>query len=111
MKATLFVQSAIGTKCKCDAPETVGKEHGHKRYRLPKGHFEDGYYFAGGYFMVILWSLHCEVCDNKRNDLMIYKWHSNGDWTLIDGPMHNDKYPRRYKEIYKWIRQLLPQGD
>lgn len=107
-KSDMFKQSKIGTKCSCDAPETVCKEHAWKRYRLPKGHFEDGYYFDGGYYIVGWWSLHCEVCGNKREDFIVYKWGSNGDWTFIDGPMPRADRPRRYPEVYKWIRQLMP---
>jgi hypothetical protein len=103
----MFKQSEIGKPCNCGKGETVCKEHAFKRYRLPKGHFSDGYYFAGGYYMVGWWSLECETCGNKRDDIIVYKWHSNNDWTPIDSPFHDEKRPRRYPEIYNWIVQQL----
>ena len=105
----MFKQSEIGAKCGCGKGETVAKELGFKRYRLPKSHFEDGYYLGGGYYSAEWMSLYCEQCGNKREDFIAWKWHSNGDLTPIDDAFHNDQRPRRYPEIYRMIREMMPK--
>lgn len=104
----MFKQSEIGAKCSCDVPETVCKEHAHKRYRLPKGHYADGYYLTGGYYLACWWTLECERCKNRREDFFVYKW-SRCNWYLVDGPMLREDQPRRYAEIYQRIQQLMPK--
>jgi hypothetical protein len=103
----MFTQSEIGAKCGCDAPETVCKEHAWKRYRVPAGVYGELYQSAG-YYSAVWWSLRCETCGNRREDIMVYKWHSNGDYTLIDGPMPRHDQPRRYPDIKRAIVGMMP---
>ncbi len=103
----MFKRSEIGARCNCGEGETVCKEYRSKRYRLPKGHFEDGYYFEGGYYTAFWWSLECEACGNKREDFIVYKWSSKGDFYPIDSPFHDKSRPRRYPEVYKAILERM----
>lgn len=104
----MFKKSEIGPKCACDAPETVGKEHGHRRYLVPKGYY-GGFYQSAGYYVAAWWDLHCETCGNRREDFFVYQWHSDGDWTFIDGPMHPADRPRKYPDIKQAILQQMPE--
>lgn len=103
----MFKRSEIGAACSCGQGETVCKEHGFKRYLVPKGHYADGYYRDGGYYSACWMSLECEKCGNKREDFIVYKWGSTGDLFPIDSPFHDEKRPRRYPEIYKVVREKM----
>lgn len=104
----MFKKSEIGPKCQCDGPETVGKELGYHRYLVPKGCY-GGLYQSSGYYMAVWWELHCEKCNNRRYDFIVYKWHSNNDWTFVDGPMHPEGKPRKYPDIRQAILQMMPE--
>lgn len=98
----MFKPSEIGAKCTCDAPETVCKEHGSKRFRVPAGYY-GGMYQPNGYYIAVWWTLECEQCHNVRDDFHVYKWHSNGDWTFVDGVIQVEGRPRKYPDIYRAI--------
>lgn len=103
----MFKVSEIGAKCNCNQGETVCKEHAHKRYNLSKGHYSDGYYREGGYYVAVWMTLHCELCGNRREDFIVYKWAGSQGWYPIESPFHDEKRPRRYPEIYKTILEVM----
>lgn len=105
----MFTQAEIGVKCACDVPETVCSEHGWKRYRLPAGTYGD-FWQPAGYFSAVWMTLECEQCRNRREDITVYKWHSNGDLTFLDGPMHPVGKPRRYADVKRAVVALMTAG-
>lgn len=107
MGGVMFKQSEIGAKCDCNVPETVCKEHAWKRYLVPAGTYGD-HWQPAEYYSAVWWTLHCEKCGNRREDIMVYKWHSNGDYTLIDGPMPREGQRRRYPDIKQAIVGMMP---
>lgn len=105
---TPFTRSAISAKCACDAPETVCKEDGGKRYLVPKGDYGDLWQPAQ-YYLAVWWSLLCEQCGNRRQDFFVYKWHKDGSGSLVDGSFLRPDRKRRYPDIYKAILQLMDE--
>lgn len=102
----MFKQSEIGAKCGCGTPETVSKEHGERRYRVPTGYY-GGMYQRASYYAAEWITLRCETCGNSRDDAFIWKWHSNGDRTFVDG-IRSEHKPRRYPDIYRAILKMMP---
>ncbi len=103
---TPFTRSAIGTKCNCDAPETVCKEDDSKRYLVPAGYYGD-HYQPAGYYLAVWWHLLCKQCGNRREDFFVYKWHKDGSGSLVDGSFRDPTRKRRYPDIYKTILQMM----
>lgn len=103
----MFKQSEIGAKCSCGVPETVCKEHAWKRYRVPTGYY-GGLYQGSAYYTACWWTLECEKCKNRREDFFVWKWHKDGSGSFVDGAMPREDRPRRYPDIYKAIRNMMP---
>lgn len=103
---TPFTRSAIGAKCACDAPETVCKQHGSKRYLVPGGKYGDLWQPAG-YYRADWWSLRCEQCGNQREDFFVWKWHKDGSGSPIDGVFPPPRRLRCYPDFYKAILQMM----
>lgn len=102
----MFKQSEIGKKCSCNDGEVVCKEHDSKRYLVPAGYYGERYQSAE-YYLAVWWSLRCEQCGNERNDFFVWKWHKDGSGSPVDGFRLDNKYQRRYPDIYKAIRQMM----
>lgn len=102
----MFTQAEIGAKCACDVPETVCKEHAWKRFLVPKGYYGDLWQPAE-YYIAVWWTLECQQCHNRREDIYVYKWSSSGDYHLIDGSFSDDKKPR-YPDIKRVIVGMMP---
>lgn len=103
----MFTQAEIGAKCACEMPELICKEHAWKRYRVPAGTYGD-HWQPAGYYSAVWWTLLCETCGNQRQDIHVYKWHSNGDLTFVDGVMPREGQPRRYPDIKRAIVGMMP---
>ncbi len=103
----MFTQAEIGAKCSCDVPETVCKEHAWKRYLVPKGTYGD-YWQPAEYYSAVWWTLRCEKCGNQSEDVMVYKWHSNGDLTFVDGVFRSEVKKPRYPDIKRAIVGMMP---
>lgn len=103
----MFKRSEIGTKCNCNAAETVCKEHGSKRFLVPNGYYGEMYQSAG-YYLAVWWTLECNQCRNRREDFFVYKWHKDGSGSLVDGVTFDKQKKRRYPDIYRAILNMLP---
>lgn len=103
----MFHQSGITPKCSCGVPETICKTHGFKRFLLPAGNYGP-YWQDAGYYSAEWMTLECERCKTRREDFHVWKWHSNGDLTFVDGIFQTDER-RRYPDVYKAIRAMLPE--
>lgn len=101
----MFHQSEISAKCSCGVPEVICKEHGFKRFLLPEGVYGQSWTPAG-YYCAEWMTLECEQCKTRREDFHVWKWHSNGDMTFVDGIFQTEKL--RYPDIYRAIRGMLP---
>lgn len=104
----MFKRSLIGTKCSCDVPETVCKEHEWKRFLVPAGYYGD-FYQSSGYYIAAWWTLECDQCHNRREDFFVYKWHRDGSGSPVDGSFVDKKKKRRYPDIYRAILNKLPE--
>lgn len=103
-----FHRSSIGAKCGCGVPQTVVKEHAFRRYLLPAGTYGD-YWQPAAYYMAEWWTLECDQCKQRRDDVMIWKWHKGGDMTPIDPPFFDETKKRRYPDIKAAVLAVMEE--
>lgn len=108
-RSEMFRRSKIGAKCDCGVSHDLTEhDNSWKRFLVPKGDYGD-YWFPARYYVAWWVTLTCEKCGNVRDDFLVYRWSSDGDFSPVIPPFHEEHHLRLHADIKKAIIALMPE--